>query len=69
MLAQGYRSKEITRQSGIDIKRETGAKKRTPRQSKRNNFTPVIRDLVIKKDLTAARAPQEIRARWTLITL
>ena len=39
-----------------------GAKKRKPRPSKLDAFKPVIRELVIHKDLTATRILREIRA-------
>jgi transposase len=39
-----------------------GAKKRKPRSSKLDAFKPVIRELVIKKDLTAVRVLRELRA-------
>lgn len=66
LLAQGYRNKAIARQLKIDVKTvrrvRKGAKKRKPRSSKLDAFKPVIRELVIKKDLTAVRVLREIRA-------
>jgi transposase len=51
---------------GIDVKTvrrvRRGAKKRKARPSKLDAFKPVIRELVIKKDLTAVRVLREIRA-------
>lgn len=66
LLAQGYRNKAIARQLGIDVKTvkrvRRGAQKRKPRSSKLDAFKPVIRELVIKKDLTSVRVLREIRA-------
>ncbi|UCC99790.1 MAG: IS21 family transposase, partial [Phycisphaerales bacterium] len=66
LLAQGYGNKAIARQLGIDVKTvrrvRRGAKKRKPRSSKLDAFKPVIRELVIKKDLTAVRVLRELRA-------
>lgn len=66
LLAEGYRNKAIARQLGIDVKTvrrvRKGAQKRKPRSSKLDVFKPVIRELVIKKDLTAIRVLREIRA-------
>lgn len=51
---------------GIDVKTvrrvRRGAKKRKPRSSKLDAFKPVIRELVVTKDLTAIRVLREIRA-------
>ena len=66
LLAQGHPNKAIARRLEIDVKTvrrvRKGAKKRRPRSSKLDAFKPVIRELVIKKDLTAVRVLREIRA-------
>lgn len=66
LLVQGHPNKTIARQLAIDVKTvrrvRRGTKKRNPRSSKLDAFKPVIRELVVKKDLTAVRVLREIRA-------
>ncbi len=66
LLAQGYRNKAVARKLGIDVKTvrrvRRGTRQRKSRPSKLDAFKPVIRELVVQKDLTAARVLREIRA-------
>jgi transposase len=66
LLAQGNSIKAIARKLGVATKTvrrvRKGPTKRKPRPSKLDAFKPVIKELVVKNDLTAIRVLREIRA-------